>query len=85
MENLYPLQTSVTLEVLLLDQYNFKSNGNYNKEINCSICMETMKNSYVIILPCDHVYHRNCALNNIYTYRRTCCPDPKCNHKFVKV
>mgnify|MGYP003385541616 FL=1 len=75
MENsIYPLKTSVTLEVLLQLKYGVKVNPKSDSSTICVICAEDLKDTYVLTLPCGDCYHRNCIMNNIYVYKRTACP-----------
>ena len=70
----YKQKSTVLIEILLNYRYNCISIEKYDGAACCYICMLTMKNKYVIKLPCHHVFHRNCILKNIYTYQRKKCP-----------
>lgn len=49
-------------EVVMVMNYNFTINETCLKEDDCIICCESMKNTPVIITPCNHTYHRTCLL-----------------------
>lgn len=45
------------------------------EESSCPICLDTLKDSYVIMLPCKHVYHRDCFYRCLFDYNKKHCPD----------
>lgn len=74
-------QSDVFIEVLLLLNHNCINNDKYEHDDECAICMDSMKNNYVITLSCKHTYHRNCILTNICKFKKYICPEVKCKKK----
>ena len=72
------MKSTIFWEIVLIKNYNCTSNGSYEKEEDCPICIESMKDMYVFSLPCGHTFHRECIVDNILTYHRYECPFPKC-------
>ena len=81
---IYPLKTSILLDVLLSLHYECKLYGKYDHNEDCAICTDTLQNTYVLTLPCGHPYHRNCILKNIYQHKRTACPNYDCKCQLKK-
>jgi len=73
----------VALELFLKIRCGWTENENWTSETgenDCTICMDSMENCYVIIPPCHHVFHYECILEALkYDQRR--CPDCK---RFIK-
>ncbi|AYV78333.1 MAG: hypothetical protein Edafosvirus10_8 [Edafosvirus sp.] len=67
-------QDDILLEVVLTSKYGWLNIGRYYQIDDCQICLECLKDTYVLILPCDHVFHKNCILKNIVEYKRYKCP-----------
>jgi hypothetical protein len=65
----------ILIETILTYKYNVTPYENYlqeedtnmEDEILCSICLEPLKNTYVLQYPCDtsHIFHRNCIISHI--------------------
>jgi hypothetical protein len=66
----------INIEVLLTYRYGVIAEQKYNsdKEQECEICLEPMKDTYVLKYPCrsrapyddkQHVFHRNCIITQI--------------------
>ena len=71
-------------EVVMAMNYNFIFNKKYLKDIECIICCESMKNSYVITTPCKHTYHRSCLIQCMVDYDYDQCVECESNFKFIK-
>lgn len=71
-------KSTILREIVLLRNYKCTNNGSYDKDEECLICMDSMKDQYVITLQCNHTFHRECIMENIFTYERYACPDTKC-------
>ncbi len=63
------------LEAVLCKHYGFTINTNYPLDSNCTICMETLQNGYVLQTPCGHDYHYKCLLETIMDHSYRKCPD----------
>ena len=63
----------------------FSENGEFleNREFleneefpgDCNICLESTYKQNVYILPCGHVYHKECIYSHILHIRMAKCPD----------
>lgn len=71
-------KSSIYKEIMLIRYYNCKNNGIYDKDEDCPICTDTLKDEYVLILPCNHVFHRECIMENMFTHCRDECPFSTC-------
>ena len=71
-------KSQIFKEILLIKNYGCRNNGSYEGYEECPICIETLHNEYVFILPCGHTFHRECILENIITHDRHECPFPNC-------
>jgi hypothetical protein len=64
---------------VLINLCDGESHAKYDKSGDCDICWEKLKGQYVLSLKCNHVFHRNCLLQNIIKYKREDCPS--CENK----
>lgn len=66
---------SIYWDIIFHNQYKCKFYGNYNEDIDCVICQDSLKNKYVIKLNCGHIYHRNCMYLCLSYSKTKDCPD----------
>lgn len=76
------IKNDIFVQVLLLYKYGFKQYEKYVKDTRCNICLDTMKDTYVLETGCGHPFHRKCLMQNISNFNRIKCPEPKCNKKY---
>lgn len=74
MENQKKFIKEIEIELLLLMKYGWKQHPNYNYEKICDICMEDMKDKYVLETECHHSYHRECIMITFTDYGFLKCP-----------
>jgi len=67
------------LEIVLCMNYWWKQLPYYGDDEDCTICMKSMIDKYVLKTPCEHFFHRDCIINEII-YGSIKCPD--CYIKF---
>lgn len=79
------IHNSIFAEILLTYRYNCIAYKQYNKEEECEICKDSMKDKYVIQLGCNHIFHRNCILNSILNYNNIECIMPLCKKKLIQI
>ena len=73
----FKLEDDDILIETIINIYAGKSIDKYEESGHCDICWEDLKGKYVILLNCDHGFHRNCILQNIIKYKRQNCPSCK--------
>jgi len=78
MNNPIEFEDDILLEVILTWKYGWSNIRKYCYDKECKICLESMEDKYILKLPCDHLFHRNCILKNI-SYKRYTCPE--CDNK----
>ena len=78
--------TTVFIEILLQYKYKCESIMPYTITIDedCVYCLDTMKDKYVIKLPCGHIFHRNCFLEQLLVHKITLCPCISCRKDLLK-
>ena len=64
----------ILIELLLIHKHNVKAYSKWNYSDDCTICLDSMKDQYVLRYPCspEHVFHRNCLLACVLTYDVVC-------------
>ena len=75
-------QKYVLLECALVMNYGWKQLPNYQKDEECVICWDSMKNSFVLETACGHRFHDDCILTSISTINTRHCVLPECKKKF---
>lgn len=57
----------ILAEVLLTYKYGCTATDKYDKDEECAVCYDNMKDTYTITLSCGdkHTFHRNCVLTMI--------------------
>ena len=73
----------IALECVLRKYYSWQYEYKYLLDKECNICLESMKDHYVLILPCNHIDHAECILTAIHKYKFRKCPD--CQKKFLNI
>ena len=77
------LAKEILVEMVLCSNYGWKQHPKYQKDGQCDICFDdTMKDTYVLELPCGHAYHNRCIMLTVAKHKYTRCPT--CNKPFVK-
>lgn len=76
------LKKKIEVEYVLKKHYGWKAIEEYNCDESCSLCLQNMKDSYVLKLPCSHVYDVDCILEAIIEYYYLKCPD--CSETFKR-
>lgn len=74
MSNL-PIQKIVTTEIILLKECGWKRYINYEGDQECKICLDSMKDGYILESKCKHLFHVDCVLRFIVLYENDCCPE----------
>lgn len=64
--------------------YKCKFNGLSQNTNDCCICLDSLKDTYEIILPCGCSYHRDCFYKNMFDHKRNHCAVSKCSTSKIK-
>lgn len=75
-------EKEILCELLLVTKYEWKQHPKYNEEKFCDICMDEMKNEYILQTNCCHFFHRDCIMEALIRYKFLKCP--KCMKSFNK-
>lgn len=75
------LQKEIAYEMLLCSEYGCEQIEQYEDDDVCNICMDTMKDGYVLKTPCNHFFHWDCIYFSL-KYGHFKCID--CNEPFKK-
>ena len=67
------------MELVLGKNYLVTVVEKYEKDEECSICLETLKDTEVMMIPCGHDYHKSCTLELFVDYGWLQCPAPDCS------
>lgn len=80
-EQLLKIKKHVALELLFKIHYGWEEYSEWYTDQECTICMESMQDKYVLMLPCHDLYHHDCILEAVEHGMRTC---PDCQQFFKK-
>ena len=68
------LSKEIEIEVVMTNLYNWKQHSKFEQNKICDICMDNMKDLYVLETNCGHFYHYNCIMITFTEYQMLKCP-----------
>ena len=74
--------SKLLIEATLLRNYGWKRYDKFGEDKDCSICLDTMKDTCVLETECGHVYHPDCIIMAIMEYRARECLEIDCSEKY---
>lgn len=72
----------IILEVILVKNHNWIQDEEYDHDIECPICLGSMKDTPVLITSCDHAFHNECIIEAFYNHGYRYCLVPNCRKMF---
>ena len=76
------LQQDILYEMLLCTKYGCKQYPQCDEPGQCAICMDNLKNKYVIKTHCNHFFHIDCFMFSM-RYKHFACIE--CEEPFEKI
>jgi hypothetical protein len=77
-EGLILNERELMLEAVLLKSYGWIHYEDYTHASDeCPICLDRYNKSYIFVLPCAHIFHKDCILQCILGTKMYKCPDCK--------
>jgi len=76
------LEKDIFYEMVLCAKYGCHQHPEYDEEGICNICMDILKDTYVIETNCGHFYHIDCLL---YSFRHEHFKCIECDVPFKKI
>lgn len=70
----------ILLEAILSMNYGWEQIPKCELDKRCAFCLDTLLDTYVLKLPCKHMFHHNCVLEAIIEFNFKECA--KCEEKF---
>ncbi len=68
-------EKKLLLECVLQRDYGCISLDKYSREVDCKICLVSMKDEPVMVMTCGHLYHHDCIFTSILDFNDRKCPE----------
>jgi hypothetical protein len=69
-------------EMILCVEYGWKQHPKFAGNIECKICLDTLKNKYVLETDCKHFFDHACIMETLINHSMFKCPI--CSKKYTK-
>ncbi len=78
-------QKYILAEAVLAMNYGWEQLPKCKSNEECVFCMESFLDTYVLKLPCDHMFHRDCILEGVVDFNFRECAECEKKFKFIGV
>ena len=75
----------IFVEAVLAMNYGWEQIPKCRSSEECTICLDTFLDTYVLKLPCGHVFHRDCILECVVNWKFRKCAVCEKKFKFIGI